>query len=135
MIVDESQSLIDDVHDVVEIDEKQRLRTHSLDGEIDSTDQNVGSRIDANEVRHARVKVQLGGNAVDFQKDSLDAQIRNVEHDVVLWKFMGASRAARNLLRSGHGAAGSSLSRQTIHAKRSVESTRRISRLTLPRLS
>src|SRR5437868_2353032 len=120
MVIDESQSLIDDVDDVIEIDEKQRLRAHSLDGEIDSTDQDVGSRIDANEVRHARIEVQLRSNAVDFQKNPLDAQIRNVEHDVVFRKFVRASGAAGYLLRTGHRTAGSSLSRQTVRAQRAI---------------
>jgi hypothetical protein len=40
-----------DVNDVVEIDEEKRLRPHSLNREIDISNENVGAGVDVNEVR------------------------------------------------------------------------------------
>src|SRR5205814_3849587 len=100
--------------------------SHPLDGEIDGADQNVGSRIDANVVRNACIEVQLCGDAVDFEEDSVDAEIWNVEDDIVLGIFVRTSSSTSHLLRSGDCASCSALSRQAIGAQGSIESARGI---------
>src|SRR6185369_16251340 len=124
MVVDEGQGVVDDVDHVIEIDEEQRLGAHALDGEIDIADQNVGTRGDVNEIRDASVEVQLGGDAVDFQEDAIDAEIRNVEHDIVLRIFVRPARAARYGRSAGRRSRRGALSRQTVGQQSSIESTR-----------
>src|SRR5690349_12414775 len=97
MVVEEGQRVVDDIVDVVEIDEQQRLRAHTLNRQVDISDQNIGAGIDAHEIGDPRVEIELGGYAINLQKDSLDAKIRNVEHHIVFRIFVRASCSTSDL--------------------------------------
>src|SRR6476619_6954545 len=100
MIVDKRQSLIDDVDDIIQIDEKQCLGAHALHGQIDSANEHVGAGVDANEIRDAGIQIQLRGEAIDLQENAIDAEVRNVEDDSVFRIFVRATSAASYGLRS-----------------------------------
>ena len=91
----------------------------------------------AQHVRHEigdlRVQIQLRGDTVDFQEDSIDAEIRNVEHDIVFGEFVRASRAAGDG-RALHRPTRRALPRQAVGAQRSIECAQRIRRHALPGL-
>src|SRR5688572_14257091 len=120
MIVDEGQRLVDDVHDIVEIYQQQHLCTYTLNREIDVADQHVGAGIDSDEIRDPRIQIKLGGQAVDFEKDAIHAEIRNVEHHVVLGELLRPWRPAGHS-RTGNSTASCTLTRQTVSAQSSIE--------------
>jgi hypothetical protein len=135
MIVDEGQRLIDDVDDIIEIDEQKRLRPNALDREIHVADQHIGAGVNANEVGNARVQIQLRGDAVDFEENSIDAEIRNVEHHIVFGIFVRACGAAGDWRRSRNLTAASAITRETVCSQSPVERAQRIARHALPWLS
>src|SRR5689334_1926702 len=127
MVVQEGQRVVDDVVDVVEIDEQQGLCADTLNCQIDISNQHIRTRIDAHEIGDSRVEIQLRSYAIDFEKDSLDAEIRNVEHDIVFRILVRASGSTGDLCTAGNSTCGP-LRGETVDSQSSVERARRISR-------
>ena len=85
MVVDECERVVDDVVDVVQVDEQQRLCPHALDGEIDLSDEHFGAPVHADEVCDSCVQIDRCRDAMNLVQITagVDVGIQQVQLGIV----------------------------------------------------